>query len=597
MRFVWAVAAFVLAALMIAGGIAQRTVFDGPKTETTTVSQAQSAPFTVIDGAVLDRLPGVQTLRASGPGQVFVAYGRTADMKAWLADASYNHVTLSRSGQVRTRFVAPADSGVVPADATTDPNGSDLWLEQKVGKGGVVDRLQLPAGMSILVASDGTQPAPADVTITWPVHHTTPWAGPLMVGGAVLMAVGVFLYILGIRAARRSRGPRRKSPPPLDDARRSDLTDEAADKGVISAGAPRRSSATRRRVTVALPILLVGTLAFAGCSADAWPQFAATPTPTPSRTVITPADQQQPAVTTAQAGRILARISETVAAADQKKDATLAATRLDGPALAERQTNYTLRAKLPSQKAPAAVPATGLKVVLPQAYDGWPRTVMLVTEQKSGKTATSTVMMMQQHDPWSDYKLSYMGQLAVDKLPDVAPAYLGAAAVQPDSSFLVMAPQDISAAYADVIDQGAKSTYAGAFDTEQDVFLAGVAKDRAARLAAFEKSAQKKTGTLAFSAEAGPQPPVALATLESGAIVAVNVDEVDTVKPSGADAVIKLGDARVKALTGVAQSQTGFTTTYSDQLFFYVPGAGAGDARMTLLGYASNFLGAKVIGK
>jgi hypothetical protein len=37
-RFVWAVTAFVLAALMIGAGIAQRTVFQGPKTQSQAIS-------------------------------------------------------------------------------------------------------------------------------------------------------------------------------------------------------------------------------------------------------------------------------------------------------------------------------------------------------------------------------------------------------------------------------------------------------------------------------------------------------------------------------------------------------------------------------
>src|SRR5829696_2987654 len=81
-RFVWAVAAFVLAAVMIGAGIAQRTVFQGPKTETSAISVADAAPYALIDGEVLNRLPGAQTLRAQGDGSIFAAYGRTADIKA-----------------------------------------------------------------------------------------------------------------------------------------------------------------------------------------------------------------------------------------------------------------------------------------------------------------------------------------------------------------------------------------------------------------------------------------------------------------------------------------------------------------------------------
>ncbi len=92
----------------------------------------------------------------------------------------------------------------------------------------------------------------------------------------------------------------------------------------------------------------------------------------------------------------------------------------------------------------------------------------------------------------------------------------------------------------------------------------------------------------------GPAAPIALATLDTGAIVAVNVYESDTAKPTNADAVIKLdNNPAVKALTGVDQSATGFTTTYTDQIFFYVPSQGSSD-QIRLLGYRSSLLEAKV---
>ncbi|WP_308493813.1 glycosyl transferase [Microbacterium terrisoli] len=597
MRFVWAVAAFVLAAVMIATGIAQRTLFQGPKSETTTISAPSETSYTLIDGAVLNRLPGSQTLRVAHSGDLFAAYGRTVDVKAWLSDTAYTSVTLDK-GKVVTTTVQPQPAdGAAATPAHRNPAGSDLWLDEFHQEDILIQHLQLPTTMSVLVASDGTKPAPADVSVTWPIKATTPWAGPLIVGGAVVMAIGVFLYILGIRRLRRSRGPRRKALPPLPDTAPIDLSVEQADKGVITAGPAAPTRSARRRSFAVLPVLALSTVMFAGCSADAWPQWGASPSPTPSETVVDAGDTQQPAVTASQADRIVTHISQTVATADEKKDAKLASTRLAGAALAERTTNYRLRAKLSDEQALPPLPASGMKVVLPQAYEGWPRTVMLVAEQKDAKATTSTVMMISQHDAWSEYKVDYVGQLDATTLPDVAPTYVGAAAVQPDSSFLVMPPDKIAAAYADVIDHGTKSPSSGAFAIDGDPFLKGVTETRKNQLVKFQKTA-KKTGSMAFSATAGTFPPLALATLESGAIVALNVHEVETVKPTNKDAVIKLDKTpRVQALTGVKESQSGFVTTYSDQLFFYVPGVGAGDSQIRLLGYSSNILGAKVVSK
>ena len=85
LRFVWAVAAFVLAAVLIGAGIAQRTVFVGAETTDSRDQRRRWVPYTLIDGAVLTGMPGSQTLSAStDSGPVYAAYGRTADVTAWL---------------------------------------------------------------------------------------------------------------------------------------------------------------------------------------------------------------------------------------------------------------------------------------------------------------------------------------------------------------------------------------------------------------------------------------------------------------------------------------------------------------------------------
>ena len=285
-----------------------------------------------------------------------------------------------------------------------------------------------------------------------------------------------------------------------------------------------------------------------------------------------PEGQQAPAVTKAQAERIIARIAATAADADAAMDAALAATRLDGAVLAERETNYKLRGALPDYAAPAAIPTKPLEIVLPQAYDGWPRSVMAVVNDEADKTAS--IMLMTQEDAWSPYKLTYLASLeAATQMPDLAPAYIGAQQVPPDSSFLVMAPDELAAAYADMINKGESSEY---YDHVRGRGRpVPHERGRRPREAPRGRSTRRRPRRAACRSTPSPgtHPPLALATLESGAIVAVNVNETDTVKPTNADAVIKLDDnPTVKTLAGAEQSATGFTTTFSDQLFFYVPG-------------------------
>jgi hypothetical protein len=604
---------------MIGAGIAQRTVFQGPTSTSASVPAGSKAPFVLIDGAVLNSREGTQTLRAQGSGTLFASYARTSDLKAWLADTSYDEVSVSKAGKLTTTAVEPTvtssdgtggdssggdtsgggdggDGGGDAAAPTTPshtPVGSDLWLDEFQQDGVLIAPMNLPAGTSVLVATDGTKPAPSAISISWPLQTSTPWAGPLIVGGAILMAVGVLLYILAIRHMRRSRGPRRKALPPLPVTEPIDLSELQADKGVISAGktGDRRSLSSRRAFAI-LPVVAVSALAFTGCSADAWPQFSGSATPTPSATVIVPEGQQLPAVTEGQAGRILTRISKTVAQADDKKDDTVAATRLDGAMLAERVTNYTLRAKIADYKALPAIPSQPLKVILPQSYNGWPRTVLAVVSDPTDKKVAPTMMTMTQQDPWSEYKLTYAAAMEpAAQLPKVAPVYVGAPQVQPDSPFLLMEPGELATAYADLLTNGDKSTYASTFDSETDKLRAAVDANRKQRLDDFNKTGAQ-TGQMSFTVTAGDEAPVALATLASGAIVAVNVDESENVKPTQAGAQIKASGA-TKALAGDSSS-TGYSTTYSDQLFFYVPAQGSTD-KIRLLGYASNIHDAQVI--
>ncbi|MFG6476506.1 glycosyl transferase [Microbacterium sp. P06] len=621
MRFVWAVVAFLIAAVLIGAGIAQRTVFEGPSNETQTIETDGETAFTLVDGAVLTRLPGAQTLTAEGDGTVFAAYGRTADLRAWLADSEFTQISVDGEGAIgnatSTPTPTPTPSPTATADEATgdtaetettqtettetvrNPAGSDLWLEEFQAEGSLTMPLQLPDTMSVLLASDGTAPAPSTITLSWPLEVSTPWAGPLIVGGSLVLLVGIILYFFAIRHSRRSRGPRRKGlPMPVTEP--IDLAVEGADKGVVTAGgAPtRRAVSSRRRAFVVVPAIAASALLFAGCSADAWPDLAVSPTPTPTETVIVPEGQQAPAVTENQAERIVARVAETVAAADAAGDADLAATRLGGAALAERQTNYTLRAAIPEHPALPAVPAAPIEIVLPQAFDSWPRSVLTVVEDSADTTVAPTIMLLTQEDPWSEYKATYVASLeASTELPEVAASYVGAYQVPPDSGFLALAPEDLAAAYADVINNGENSPYWAQFDTQGDLLLAGIQANKDQRSAELAETGTD-TATIAFESVPGTHEPLALATQEGGAIVAVNVNDNDTVKPTNAEAVIKLtgdpGNPAVRALTGVDQSSTGFTTTYSDQLFFYVPPQGSSE-QVRLLGYRSSILEAKVI--
>ncbi|WP_311245030.1 glycosyl transferase [Microbacterium sp. WCS2018Hpa-23] len=660
MRFVWAVVAFVLAAGLIAAGIAQRTVFMGPSTQETSVAVEEPAPYVLLDGDVLREHPGAQTLLVRGDGDIFAAYGRTADMEAWLADTSYNHVSVGKDGELDVELVDPAAAGddestddpeATPApeetpaedgaaaEAGRSPVGSDLWLDSFTDTDALIADMQLPEGVSLLIAHDGTADAPDDIVVSWPLDTSTPLAGPLMAAGAAVLLVGLVLYVLGIRHQRRGRGPRRKGPGPLPATEPIDVAqlppserkaieessttvnDEdstPADHGVDAENAQgegasgtategdtagdrrsemRATPPTRRRRMIAIPALALTALLATGCSADSWPQFGeGTPSPSPSATVIAPENQKPPAVTEAQAKRILQEVSATLSDADAAMDIDLAGTRLDGPALTARKTEYALRTALPDTAAPAAIPTDDVEVMLPEATDRWPRTVLLLSKSDGDDTVPPVVLTMTQQDPWSQYKVNNMAEMSADAVfPEVAAPWLGTSLVPDDSAFLSLPPGELAATFSDVVDAGEQSASYGLFDEISQNLAKSIRDSRQAVVQNLADNGAAATSQTAFDIAPADSAPVSMTTLGSGAIVAVSLVDTETVTPTSADAVIRFGDnAQAKALTGVTESAKGVTTKYEFQLFFSVPAQGSTE-QIRLLAVRQDLLSVEVI--
>lgn len=642
MRFVWAVVAFVLAAVLIGAGIAQRT-FVGPDSQQTPVEIEEPAPFVLLDGDVLRTNPGVQTLIVRGQGDIFGSYGRTADMEAWLADSDYNHVTVDDDGGFAVEHVSAAedadeaDGGAGEEGEAAngrDPRGSDLWLDSFEKENRLVaDNMQLPEGTSMLVAYDGTEDAPDDIVISWPLDTSTPLAGPLMVAGGIVLLIGLVLYVLAIRHQRRGRGPRRKGPGPLpvtepidvavlppeeraaiegsadtststDASPSADTPDTEIEDGEIvdpkendSKTSMRAKIPARRHRLLAIPALGLTALLAAGCSADSWPQFGdASASPSPSPTVIAPENQKPPAVTESQAKRILKSVSDTVVEADTALDLDLASTRLDGPALAARTTEYALRAKLTDMAVPAAIPTDDVEVVLPEATDVWPRTVLMLAKSKGDDTEPPVVLMMTQADPWSNYKVSNMAEMSADAVfPDVAASWLGTSLVPSDSAFLTLPPAELAPAFADVVDSGEKSEFYGLFDDLALNLATSITDSRQAVVKGLADKGAAKTSKAAFDMAPTTNEPISMTTLDSGAIVAVSLTDIETVTPTSSDVVIRFGDnAEAKALTGATESAKGVETTYEFQLFFSVPAQGSTE-QIRLLAVHQDLLSVKVI--
>ncbi|GLI28682.1 hypothetical protein ARHIZOSPH14_29240 [Agromyces rhizosphaerae] len=620
MRFVFALVAFIGAVLMIGAGVAQRTVLLEPDHVTREVTIENPTTYMVVDQEALAAFAGQQTVTASGSPEVFLSYGRTNDVLAWIGDTAYTSIGYDAEEDALTSSLitpaaepgdepapeadpdAPADTADEDAaepeenpDATGSPSGSDLWLDQFAAENVLRTTVDIPEGITVLLASDGTEKAPSRVGISWPLDNSTPWAGPLIAGGALLFLIGVFFLITGIRRHRRGRGPRRnvgKSAKRLPSAPKPTSRQ-------IGRGSGRRAIG-RSRIAV-VPVVAISAMALSGCSADYWPDFTAMATSTPTAEPTATADGEEepvvqevtpPAVTVPQMERIMRRIAVLAGDADSERDESLLSDRFTGPAFDAREANYAIRASLDDYAAPAAIRASPITLILPQQSNVWPRVVMVVTQNEDDPTEAPIALVLQQQSPRENYHIVYEMALAPDaQVPPVAPASIGAPIISPEFKGLLMPPGEVAAAYADVLLKGSESEYDELFTVDGDVLREQLGVRGQREIAA----SLPDTADIEFSNEVGDGPTVALATNDSGALVSVEIEQREKVTPNDGGTIGFEEGSPGAALSGFdGKSAKGVQRRVSLQLLFYVPGVGS-DGTITLLGWSENLISASEV--
>jgi len=583
-RFVLAIVSFVVAALLIGLGIAQKTILAAPDEVTASASITSSAPVTVISGEALNAYPRSQFVQIGGSDTSFAAYGRTSDVLAWVGDASYNDVEYDDETTELVSELVKGSETEVPT-----PIGSDLWLASYTDEPAMT--INVPDNVSLMIVSDGIEPAPSEVSVTWPLDNSTPWANTIVVAGGVLLLLGLILLLWALLHMRRGRGPRRKSQKmPKLPKQRGYKAIKSKPKAVESSSKGRRSIAPRVAI---VPIVLVGALALGGCSSDFWagrePVQAPTASADPEVDAAEAADQlPPPAVTEVQAERIAKNVSEVAAAADAASDDTLIASRLTGPALELRTANYAQRRANAEIAAPEAIPVGKFLMILPQQTENWPRTVLAIVEDTAvnadGAQLAPVSMMLVQESPRENYKAAYVMRLEPGAtIPDVAPTSVGAVRQGPDSKLLALAPGLIAPDYADILLNDTASASNELFEAEGDSLRPAAGKPFKDSVTAPTQT--NGTSSIEYATAEATGPLVALSTNDSGAVVAVNINELETTKVIEAGATVN-APADVKALTGKTSSTKGFTRTYGYQLLFYVPPVNTG-GKIVLLGYST----------
>ena len=579
MRFVLAIICFVIALGTMGTGIAERTFLAGPNHVTMTSTASTPAPVVVIDGAALNAYQSTQTVKLSGSSTAFAAYGRTSDVLAWVGNTNYTEVSINKTTDKLQSVLHHGAANTVP-----NPAGSDLWLQQFTFDQAKDFQVKVPATMSVIAVSNGKKAAPSTVSLSWPLDNETPWSGPLILVGVIALIVGLIFLLWAFNHLRRTRGPRR-TPQRMPKLPRQPRFKSRP--GTISPS-PAGSKGRRaiRSYVAVVPTLGITAMLLVGCSATPPPTIVSSSTAAPKAAA--DANSKVPAVTTPQLDKIVERISATVKTADATFNTKLIKTRLAGPALEDRLANYIIRKGHPTLPASIVIPSKTVELNLPEAQNKWPRSVFTVLKTKTGTSLEYVAMMLIQQSPRANYKANYVMTLQPNTtLPHVAPATVGTTRLDPNIGLLKMQPSALALAYGEILDEDTAAPSYDLFDATNDAFRkqVGLASKKA------QEAALPATARLTYTNSNGDGQVIALVTIDSGAIVAVDLNETEVVKPVQTGAAVSAPGA-IEAYLGKGTSTVGISATYGDQLLFFVPAASA-SGKIELLGYSQGLINAK----
>ena len=588
MRVIVAIVLLSVSVLTLGLGIAQRTVFANDQLIDRPVVTDTTAPATIIHGTDLAAYPGRVTLSVaggvsarvpSGDGaaivtseRVFVAYGRTVDVMAWLSPGRHTQLLFD---PLADGFIVLPRTG---QDLTLpDPAGSDLWFQEYSDEGQISVSFSVPEDVSVLIMSDGTLPAPQNITVSWPLVTDSLVSLALIVVGVGSMIAGFVLVLINYVVWRKNRGPRRRM-----------TKRPRAPRG--SYRQPRRSSikprGRRSARFVALPLAGAVLWGATGCA----PEPTQVEVEETGNQVQAPAEVPYPAVTELQFSRIMAKIASAVQSADEELAVNLLADRVSEPTLAARRAAYIIKRADATSGTLTPILASPIRLVLPQQTSTWPRSVFGIIQDEDDLESPSIGVVLSQESPRSDYRLSYAVVLAPQvQIPNLPSASLGSARLSPDSGLIRLSPVAVAANYADVINQGTSSPFALEFALATDRLFIQLGPEAAA----LRQESFGDTVNVDWETTPSENEVVAFATADGGALVMATLQEIERVTPAQSGASVNASIA-VRALTSLSQSTRGFEVISHIQVLWYVPPVGSEDG-IRVLGYTYSLVGAKEV--
>jgi hypothetical protein len=561
LRFKTAVALVLLGLLTLLAGIGQKTIWAPSETFTASApADAAGAPLTVIDQKLRTLHGGTVKIDVKGEGNFILAAGRPDDVDAWVGQTAHNRVT-GVSEDEKSLQVEHSDGEA----AAPSPAGSDLWVSSENASGDLEYSWTPPADgeWSLLLASDGTKPAPASISMTFPNETATPWAIPLMVIGGLLMLAGIALAVLSARKPDGEGGSGQGSL----FAKRARAKAEA------------RSSARLGMVAASMLTATVTAAVVAGTGAAA--NAATTPAPAPSKES-TGAAPAAPVLLDAQFRRILEQVSSATDAGDAAKDAGKLDPRVGGTELEVRSQNYKIRSEVGSYEARMPVRSTKLLTTVVTSGRDWPRSVMAVTQGEGN--VVPQLLTLVQPAPRENYKLVETTPLQPGTtFPAIARGGTETLAAG-DKAGLPYSGEEALAGLADRLTTADSSFEDKLVEGESSPYIADTLSYQA------EVAKSGENGIFSFTHKVVPESTVVFRTADGGALVLgrLNFEFDGTPKASGDK--LTIGDDAA-ALAGGKETTTGMVLSFAESMAVYIPPAGSTDP-MKLVAATRGLVGA-----
>ncbi len=582
MRFKTAVALILLGLLTLLAGIGQRTFWAPAESVTAAApADAKAAPLTVFNEELRTAHGGPVKINIKGEGSFLLAAGRPDDVAAWVGPAAHNTVTgLSADGTALELTHTDGEA------AAPSPAGSDLWVTSENASGELTYTWSAPADgeWSLLLATDGTKPAPSSITMTFPNDTSTPWAVPFMVLGVLLIAGGG-LMLLKPRAGGSGPGRAGGSKKP------SSAAGAAPASGSGGASGQQRSVPARvRRQGAAVAFLTAVAVAGSGAAAQASETPAPAPgtstaAPSPAASGSSPASGESdgvPVLLDSQFRRILEQVAGAVDAGDAAKDASKLEPRVARTEMQIRTENYKIRSQVGAYEARMPVRATKLLTTVVPTDRGWPRTVLAVTQGEGN--VVPQLLTLTQDSARENYKLVNSSPLQPGAtFPGIARGGTDALAPSEKSGLLYSGDEALAAlgdrltnpdsSFKDKLVEGESSPYiADTLAYQADVVATGV------------------NGTFSFTHKVDPDRTAVFRTSDGGALVMGRLDFSLDGTPKAEGDKLTIGDDAA-ALAGGKETSTGMVLNFAEVVAVYVPPSGSTDP-MRLIAATRGLVGA-----